>query len=215
MKTRTGEYNEHIWELGKKYKIAEELQDEEALLCSSSWFHVYSSPILAILLNVLHADIPAPRIFKCACSGLHKEDRGLKEGFTEVKLTSEIELPKITLTQTIAFGILCAQKVYFDKEWNEWANDWLNNNNRTARTAYDTANAAYAVADAAYAAARAGSAAARAADAACDAACDAAYAVAYAAVRAAVNAARAAVNAANVTKNINLALIAKQAVKNY
>ena len=45
-----------------------------------------------------------------------------------MRLIKEIEVPNITLTQKIAFGILCALEVYKVEDFVKWANNWLNNN---------------------------------------------------------------------------------------
>ena len=104
-------------------------------------------------------------------------------------LIKEIELPEITLNQQIAFGILCSLAVYKESTYILWANDWLNNVDRSAARAYAAAYAAYAAAAAdAYAAADA----------------------AYAAADAARYAARA--NAA-ADANIDLIKLAKKALK--
>lgn len=198
--------NNFQWELNKIYRI-EEINKHKPL-CTEYWFHVYSSPLLAILLNPIHANISNPRLFKCICKGLHKTDRGLKEGFTQVELTEELKLPEIISNQKIAFGILCAKEVYKEGSWNRWADNWLNNIDRNKGvtcidaygSAYVATYAAYTTyaAHAAYAAARAAYAAARAA-----------YAT-YAAYT--VHAAYAA-DAATDAANINLTKIAKKAMK--
>ena len=77
----------------------------------------------------------------------------------------------LTKEVLVEFAILCAKRVYKDKVWNKWADDWLSGVNRSNKAA----NAAYA---AAYAAANA---AANTAANAAYAAANAAYAAAYAA----------------------------------
>jgi hypothetical protein len=94
------------------------------------------------LLNPIHANFETPRLFIAETKGRGKHDKGLKSGYKEMRLIKEIALPEITLTQKIAFGILCAKKVYKDIAWNKWANKWLNGKDRSKKSA--AANAAYA-----------------------------------------------------------------------
>jgi hypothetical protein len=141
MQTRNG----FQWELNKTYTT-----NGKGYLCGPGWLHVYEHPLLAVLLNPIHADIKNPRLFRCKIGGKCLKNKGLKCGYTKVTLTKELQLPQLTLTQRIAFGILCAKQVYKNKRWNTWANDWLSNKNRNNIDA--AAYAAYAAAYAAYAA---------------------------------------------------------------
>ena len=190
-------YGGFQWEIGKVYEIDIDRQGNNMPLCSYSWFHVYFHPLIAVLMNPIHADFKNPRLFKCSCSGYHQNNNGLKEGFTKVKLLKELKIPEITLTQKVAFGILCAKKVYKERKWNKWANEWLKGKNRSWDTAYIVCSATYVACSAAYAARSA-------ADAACSstmAACSAARAVCI------------AVSTAHYNNNINLIALAKRALK--
>jgi hypothetical protein len=158
-------------------------------LCSSSWLHCYRDPLLAILLNPIHANFNNPKMCIVECSGFTLEDKGLKEGWTNMAFIKWIDTPKISSTKKIVFSILCTKTIYHNKEWNKWADAWLNNKDRTANAAANAANAA----NAAYTAYTA----------------NAAYA-AYAAAYTAAYAANAA-NAANV--KVDLITIAKEAMK--
>jgi hypothetical protein len=192
-------YNGFQWKLNKEVRT----DGKNKKLCNSSWLHYYHHPLLAILLNPIHANITNPRLFEVKALGKYLDDNGLKGGCTKMILVKELKFPKITLNQKIAFGILCSLEVYKEPTYVLWANNWLKGVNRTdlaaaAGAAYAAARAAdlAAAAGAAYAAARAAdlAAAARAADlaaAAADAA-RAAYAAAAYAARAAYAAAAAA-----------------------
>ena len=149
------------WEIGKAYTT-----HGEGELCSDGWLHFYSSPLLAILLNPIHADIENPRLFLAECGGKTKNDHGLKIGHTEARLIEELPTPIITKTQRVAFSILCAQKIYREPVWAAWAAAWLAGKRE----------------------ARAGEAAEAAAEAAARAAERAAEAAAWAAARAAARA---------------------------
>lgn len=94
-------FNGFQWEIGKKVTT-----NGMGGLCSSGFLHYYHHPLLAVLLNPLHADITDPRLFEAEAEGIHLDDNGLKGGCTEMTLVREIDLPEITTTQKVAFGIL-------------------------------------------------------------------------------------------------------------
>jgi hypothetical protein len=164
-------YNNTQWEIG----VAKSTSGK-GLLCGPGWLHCYSNKYLAILLNPIHARFERPRLFLAEATGNHSYENGLKEGSTTMKLIKEVDVPQITTTQRVAFGILCALEVEQTHKFNQWAKNWLNNIDRTytaAAAAHADAAATYAHADAAYAAAHAAAAA--------DAATAADYAAAHAA----------------------------------
>lgn len=107
-------------------------------LCTDAWFHVYDSPLIAILHNPLHANIWNPRLWKCEVRGETKNDNGLKRGYQECRLIEEIPVPNISLTQKIAYGILVSLEVYKTPEYCAWAEKWLSGEDRSAVTAYTT-----------------------------------------------------------------------------
>ena len=181
-------------------------------LCSKGWFHAYPHPLIAILLNPIHANIQNPKLWECEGEGEHKENRGLKGGYTKLTTVREIPLPSITCEHKIRFAIFCAQEVYSNKSWQRWAEAWLDGSDRTADAAVYAAEAvdadiAYA-ADAADAAIDAADAAAEAAEAAIDAAYAVDADVAYAA-----DAAVYAAYAADAAAPLDLIAIAKKAVE--
>lgn len=139
--------------------------------CTSTVLHFYSHPLIAVLMNPVHAAIDAPRLFGIEVAGCIETD-GTKHWTTgRVRLVEEIELPLVTADQRIKFAILCAKEVCSDSAWLAWADKWLSGKDRTAYAAADAASAAdaaRAAAEAAYAAAHAARAA-RAARAAAEA----------------------------------------------
>lgn len=130
MKTRVGYYNEIQWKIGKKF-----VTSGNGSLCSDGWLHYYHDPILAIIMNQQHAKILNPRLFECQAEGNHLDNYGLKGGCTEMTLIREIQIPEVTVNHIIVFSILCAKQVYKDIVWNEWADNWLNNKDRSHTTA--------------------------------------------------------------------------------
>jgi len=220
MRTKNG----FQWKLGEWRRATGDIHQG---LCSNAWLHCYGNPSLALFMNPVHANILHPRLFKAEVIGPSKKDKGLKEGYRRMRLVEELKFSNPTLTQKIAFGILCGKKVYKDKKWNKWADDWLSGDNRSTADAADAA--AYAVDTAADATAYATAtayAAANAANAATDTIAYAVNAAAYAAdaaadatAYAADSAADAAANAANDAAyaifplDVNFIKIAQQAMK--
>ena len=145
-----------------------EYADGSGALCSSGYLHYYHNPLLAAFLNPIHANISNPKLWIVKCEGQHLDDNGLKGGCTKMTLLKDIKMIEPTLNNRIAFGILCAMKMYKAEAFQKWAQAWIDGTDRTKESA---AYAAYA----ANAAARDAAAAAR--DAARDAASDAAASV--------------------------------------
>lgn len=121
-------------------------------LCGPGYIHAYTHPLLAVLLNPIHADLPAPRLWE-AEGEIAKSDRGLKVGCVTLKTIREMPLPVVTTEQRVRFAILCAKAVYTDAAWLAWANGWLDGTDRTERAARAARVAAEAAAWAAEAAA--------------------------------------------------------------
>lgn len=116
------------WEIGKR-EVITTIGGE---LCSPDFFHYYSDPLLAVFLNLVHADIINPRLFRVEVGGEILSDMGLKFGSKEMILTDELELPVITLIQKVAFGILCALEVNHDPMFVTWGNNWLSDFDRSS-----------------------------------------------------------------------------------
>ena len=123
---------------------------EGTKLCSGGVLHAYTSPLLAVLLNPIHADVSDPVLWEA--KGEVVASDGLKVGCKELTTTVEIPLPEISVEQKVRFAIGCASLVYKDAGWVEWANNWLTGKDRSEDAARDVAGAA---ARAAWAAARA------------------------------------------------------------
>jgi len=186
-------------------------------LCTSGWLHCYNHPLLAVLFNPIHAGIENPRLFEVGIKGKRKTDRGLKFGFTQMRLIKELPFSQITRIQKIAFTILCVKEIYKNEGWNQWADNWLSGKDRSNDAAYDATDAATA---AAYTTAAAYAAYAyTTADTAATAAAYAAYAVTTAAAPVYANAAadvtyaNAAAYAAYAVDVLNLIKLAKKAME--
>ena len=125
-KTRKGAPNETTWVIGKTV----EAKGEGNKLCTDGVIHAYADPVLAVLLNPIHANISNPRMLVLECSEAVAEAWD-KSGHKSAMPIAEIPLPEVTATQRTAFGILCALEVYSNAAFTEWAEAWLDGTDRS------------------------------------------------------------------------------------
>jgi len=97
-------------------------------LCGDGWIHAYEDPLVAVLLNPIHADFRHPRLWE-AEGERSVRDGQVKCGCKSLTTVREIPLPEVTTEQRFRFAILCSKKVYKDKGWNAWADRWLSGEN--------------------------------------------------------------------------------------
>lgn len=151
-------------------------------LCTNDVIHAYESPLLAVLLNPVHARFADPVLWEaegdiCARAGQ------LKCGTKSLTTLRRIELPVFTTEQRVRFAIACAW-IGASPDWCTWGSNWLTGKDRTAAAA--AAKAAKAASrEAAWAAEAAREVAAEAAAAAREAAREVAAAAAWACAEAA------------------------------
>lgn len=158
-RTRAGEDNELTWPVGVAHKTA----GTGTRLGTADVIHAYEHPLIAVLMNPVHADLNpnTMRLFVAEGEIVAREGQ-LKCGVHALKIVEEIPVPALTTEQRIKFAILCAKSVCKDAEWNAWADKWLSGEDRSARSARSAwAAATWAAAEAA---ARAAAAEAAAAD---------------------------------------------------
>jgi len=137
-------HNRCQWTLGEVKEVS-----GRGNLCGPGWLHYYYDPILAVMLNPIHADISDPRLFEAEADGERKDDHGLKGGCTRLALLRELNMPEVTTAQHVKFGILCAMQVAINPKWRTWAEDWLSGKDRTKQAAALAAQAERAAARAA------------------------------------------------------------------
>lgn len=111
-------------------------------LCSEGWIHAYTDPLLAVFLNPIHANFPAPQLWE-AEGEVGKEDHGLKVGVQSLRTIAQMPLPKVSLEQRVRFAILCALEVHRTPGFAAWAHKWLTGEDRSVKTA-EAAEAAVA-----------------------------------------------------------------------
>ena len=109
-------------------------------MCSDAVLHCYSHPLLAIMFNPLHANIENPVLLEIECSEIVNTD-GLKHACKEQTPIAILQLPEITTTQKVAFGIKCALLFCEDDGFMSWANKWLTGEDRSSESADAAARA--------------------------------------------------------------------------
>ena len=147
-------------------------------LCGPGWIHAYEHPLVAVLLNPIHANIQNPRLWE-AEGEIAMRDGQLKCGCRKLTTVREIPIPAVTTEMRVRFGILCAKEVCACSAWNAWADRWLSGEDRT-QAAAERARAAGAAAAEAWAAQAAAAWAAQATEAAEATEAAAAWAAAWA-----------------------------------
>ncbi len=170
-------------------------------LCTDGWIHFYEDPLVAMMMNPIHASFHNPHLWEAEVEGEMLRE-ATKSGCKKLTTLKQIPLPEITLTQRVAFGILCALEVCAEESFREWAKNWLSGKDRSVCAAYAAHTAAYSYA------AHATGAAYAAYAAAVYAAKKYAANIAYATI--ANNVAYAAASSDN--SNINLPAIVKKAM---
>jgi len=144
--------NNTHWSVGTTHSLEVKLNPQ---LCSRDVLHAYTSPLLAALMYPAHIDFKNTLCF--TVDGEIAVTDGTKVGCFSLTVTGTFVLPELSLTQRIAFGILCTLELLSgkDKKFTQWAEKWLSNEDRSivaATFAYVYA-ADHNAADAAYAAA--------------------------------------------------------------
>ena len=127
----------------------------EGELCGPGWIHAYEHPLIAVLMNPLHADFKNPRLWE-AQGKITIRDGQLQCGCQTLTTIREIPLPEITAEMWVRFAILCAKEASTAgvgeawKAWNVWADKWLSGEDRSAAAAAAAAAEAAARAAAAH-----------------------------------------------------------------
>ncbi|MBE3036949.1 MAG: hypothetical protein IMZ70_07725 [Candidatus Atribacteria bacterium] len=110
-------------------------------MCSRDVIHVYDHPLKAIMFNPIHANFSTYHLWEVTVKKVVAND-SLKVGVKECTTARMIEAPVITTKQRVKVAVYCALKVYKEKSFVKWANDWLSGKNRTWSAAWSAESAA-------------------------------------------------------------------------
>ncbi len=127
----------------------------EGELCGPGWLHYYHHPILAVVMNPVHAEIETPILWEAEAEGDHKDDRGLKGGCTRLTTLRQSPLPFVPLEKRVELAIRCFHGFRPETQEAKWASEWISGRNRSAE-ACESINIARFGISAAYAAWAAG-----------------------------------------------------------
>ena len=119
------------------------IADGQGNLCSEHWIHFYTDTSLAVVINPINGyyDPETMHLWECEAE-IGKDDNGLKFGTTKLTTLKRIAIPSISKAAKIRFAIYCALEVYKDKDFAQWADDWLSGENRSEVAARAAARAA-------------------------------------------------------------------------
>lgn len=119
-------YNNTEWHIGVPVTVSKEGNK----MCTNQVLHCYNHPLLAVILNPVHANIANPRLFEISVDEIVAND-GLKYASKSQTLIKELELPKISVEQKIEFGIRVVKLFCTNEKWNLWADKWLDGSDRS------------------------------------------------------------------------------------
>lgn len=105
--------------------------DGRGKLFGPGWIHVYTDPLLAVMIAPMHKVSHYTVMWECKCCGHIKTNDLMATGFTRVTTLRIVPSPVVTTAQRVRFGILAALMVYDDKYFVEWAYRWLNGLDRS------------------------------------------------------------------------------------
>lgn len=208
--TQRGKRHQTLWAVGTWVEVL-----WSGRLCRQGCLHAYRDPLLAVLMDPVHAGL-LPNAKLWVAEGNVRDEDASKVGCDRLRVLCEHELPELTRAQRVRWAIYCALEVYADGGWLRWAEGWLEGRCRYGVDAFGVAARADAFAR--------GAMAANGTSASCTAAIAAAGA-AYAAARHdhadlgsldvadhAASAAQAAQDAASVKVGIDLLRLALRAI---
>jgi len=104
-------------------------------LCSKELIHAYTNAYLAILLNPICGDYDEKTMLAWEAKGRVVARDGIKVGCKSLTTIKQIAKPTLTTEQRVEIGIRCAMKIYSEASFIKWANNWLDNKDKTAWTA--------------------------------------------------------------------------------
>ena len=84
-------------------------------LCSRDVIHAYTDPLLAMMMNPIHANVQNPLLWEA--EGEVVADDGTKVGCKALTTVCRIPVPGVTLEQRVRFGILCALELYKERSF--------------------------------------------------------------------------------------------------
>ena len=119
--------------------VTHEAEDYRGILCRKGIIHAYESPLVAILMNPVHANYNPARLWLCETDAEVVRNDQLKCGVRRLTCVEELPLPEIKTAARVRAAILCAWEVCEDQGWRAWATKWLSGEDRSAESAWAAA----------------------------------------------------------------------------
>jgi hypothetical protein len=102
-------------------------------LCGPGWLHAYTDPLVAVLLNPIHANFNNAHLWEA--DGDVGAEHNLKVGCTRLTTVRRLDMPEIGVEQRVRFAVLCALETNSNPAFVAWARGWLRALDRTGRSA--------------------------------------------------------------------------------
>ena len=115
--------------------VTHEAPGKDAVLCTDTVIHAYEHPLLAVFFNEIHVSFAHPRLWE-ASGDVVIRDGQVKCGCKRMTTIREIQVPDITPEQKVEIAVRLAKQVVTNKEWNDWADEWLSGRERTGCSVY-------------------------------------------------------------------------------
>jgi len=126
-RTRAGEDNELTWAVGVEHKTT----GTGTRLCSSDVIHAYEHPLIAVLMNPVHAMLNPWQVCLFLAEGKIVARDNFHCGVHSLKIVKELPVPKFSLEMQVQLAIWAAKHTCTDTSWNQWADAWLNQQDRS------------------------------------------------------------------------------------
>jgi len=103
-------------------------------LCTNQVIHAYEHPVIAVLMDPVHAQFGQPLLWEAEGEVIVREGQ-LKCGVKKLTTVRQIALPRFTRQQRQEIMIRCALKVYRMTAFTKWAKRWLDGSDRSRESA--------------------------------------------------------------------------------
>jgi len=114
-------------------------QNKGVKLCTNQVIHAYEHPVVAVLMNPVHADLMGPRLW-VAKGKIVNRDGDLKCGVKKLITLQQIPLPTLTQTEQLEIVVRCVLARYRKKSLVTWARSWLDGTDRSQKAALRCVN---------------------------------------------------------------------------
>jgi hypothetical protein len=96
----------------------------------NDWIDAYKQPEVAPFLNPFFEDYQGLTVWECSCTTGRLIDDGLRVRCNKLLVGKPLALPTPSPTQARRFAIVCAVCACSEPKFLQWANKWLNNEDR-------------------------------------------------------------------------------------